>query len=145
MTRKYYRGLKLKGYDDRKCYVCGSNKTLIHKDGRRQWYIYNDEYICKKCYSRLINNPKWNKIYNEKWKNLSIIFLGLQIFLSFNPRKGICSWCGRKKGEKFITRQGEVGTILTHMHHWLYVRIMPWACTEEVCNSCHSIHHNNNL
>lgn len=142
MTRQYYRQDKLKGYDDRKCLNCGSDKTYIHKDGRKQWHVYLDGYLCKKCYNNLILNPKLNRINNDRWNSVSIIFLKLHIFLSFNPRKGICSWCGKKKGEKFTTKKGSMGTILTHMHHWFYLPIMPWACTEEICNQCHGIHHN---
>lgn len=24
------------------------------------------------------------------------------------------------------------------MHHWIYVPCMPWACSQELCESCHN-------
>lgn len=129
MTRRYYREVRLKGYDDRKCLNCNSTKTHIYKDGRKQWHLYKDGRLCKKCFNNLIQNPKLNK----KWNGLAIRFLGIRIFLSFNPRKGYCSWCPSNIFDGTTER--------THMHHWFYVRILPWACTEEICNSCHTTHH----
>lgn len=60
-------------------------------------------------------------------------FLGTVIHLSFLPRTDKCARCGRVKDGINIRR--------TCRHHWFYLPIMRWACTEELCNSCHKSNH----
>lgn len=63
------------------------------------------------------------KISESEINERRIRFLGKRMYLSFNPRTGICSICGKKEN--------------THMHHEKYVPCIPWACTKEVCKQHH--------
>ena len=67
----------------------------------------------------MFDKTEWNNKNNAR----RIRFLGKRFPLSFNPRKGECSECG------------DIGQ--TDIHHWKYIPCMPWACTEELCDSCH--------
>ncbi len=98
----------------RTCYNCGSDKTY-----RNQWYKYTDGFICRYCRLKLIDSPKWNTItthnrINPKGKG--------NIYLGFNPRKGICSKCGFKGR--------------TDIHHLQYHNDL-LKDTMELCRSCH--------
>ena len=65
---------------------------------------------------------------------------GCQVILPFDPRKGVCSACGKSKAKGEIT--------MTSMHHWRYaykpdtVRknpILALENTSEFCFSCHRV------
>lgn len=53
-----------------------------------------------------------------------VSFKGKTITLDFEPRKGICSNCGKKDAH-------------THLHHTKYDENDPLANTVELCASCH--------
>lgn len=115
--------------------------------GRKGITRYKDEgWICLKHYNRLIGNPKQTIEYRRKYNKISwsktLWFCNKPVYVGFVVRKGICERCGRKNGDKFIKTRGGIGTILTHKHHYFYLRIMVWACTEEICNLCHGIESN---
>ena len=113
--------------EDRECHYCGSHKTRVNKKGIPYWNKNKPTpyFLCQKCFCHLFNY-KYEKI---RLQHL-IRFFGLKIRLGWNPRKGFCSKCGTSKdGWK------------THMHHWFYLRIMPWACTMELCCTCHNLIH----
>jgi hypothetical protein len=97
------------------------------KHNCEEWYHYNGGYLCTKCYTKLIGNPKRTpetiKKFNERNNPKVIQFKGRSIILNDNPRKGICSWCG-KKG-------------FTNMHHIQYHDDDPLKDTVEICSSCH--------
>jgi hypothetical protein len=114
---------------------------------------YKDGYVCLKHYARFVRSkestkkaidkyiskqPKgFRKKYNDKWNkithNRTLVFLRKFIILTFNPRTGYCSWCPNNIHDGSCKR--------TAMHHWFYLTIMPWACTEELCSSCHRTTH----
>lgn len=60
--------------------------------------------------------------FSERHRN-GLLFLGKWIPLDFNPRRGICSQCGR------------VG--FTAIHHIMYDLTNPLAYTIELCVKCH--------
>lgn len=59
------------------------------------------------------------------------------IFLPSNPRKGVCSWCGRKKGEFFINNRNKLRYVKTAIHHIKYHDDNPLKDIVELCSSCH--------
>jgi len=83
---------------------------------KRTNYSHDYEYQQK-------NREKINKKQREVYNPQRIKFKGKQIQIGINPRKGICSKCG-KKAE-------------TDMHHTKYDRNNVLANTVELCNSCH--------
>jgi hypothetical protein len=103
----------------RVCTNCNSTKTYIEKRGWPHWYNRDSKWFCEKCNNKLFKNPKWHPITNPKRFRFKNRFL----YAEKNPRSGRCSICGMKKD--------------TDTHHWFYLIIMPWACTVELCNSCH--------
>ena len=127
----------------RQCVSCHSTTTSVEKNGYTHWHQIPEGWLCKKCYNRLHTNPKWNLITNPinspRWNPIKnpkrIVFTPIrkQVPLSFNPRKGICSNCGRS------ISKGEVKT--THMHHLKYDLNDPLAHTVELCASCHRKDH----
>lgn len=73
---------------------------------------------------RLIINPKWNPINNKK----QLSFKGTKLLLRDNPRTGICSQCGARKG---------IECKKTHIHHIRYHNDDLLKDTIELCVSCH--------
>jgi hypothetical protein len=118
-----------KGYilvPDRTCFACGTTKTYRDKRNIRHWRINRDDNgnelqaLCMNCWSRYIQNP----ITHAKHNKMRIHYKGKDICLSFNPRKGICTKCG-KEGK-------------TQLHHEEYDDNDVLAHTVELCVSCHS-------
>ncbi len=113
------------------CLNCGSNKTYIArtKNGTPypNWYKYENGYICLRCRSRLIGNPKLNPIHNPKFNARSINFKGRIINVGFDVRTSVCSLC-RKQGK-------------THIHHMKYHNEDPLRDTIELCARCHAKEH----
>jgi hypothetical protein len=72
------------------------------------------------------NKDRINKI-KKRYSDRIILFKGRRIDVGFNVRTGICSNCGKQA--------------TTHRHHWFYLIIMPWSCTQELCESCHTTKH----
>jgi len=104
------------------CGICGTTKTKMrYYKEYNKWYPswrYNDNIIkCERCYDRTNRKP----IKHRR----QICFLGKRLILSFDIRFGICKICCRKPRVK------------THLHHYFYISCMPWACTIEVCPTCH--------
>jgi hypothetical protein len=124
------------------CYICGSTKTKLNTKGSENWYhnYGKDKPICNRCYGRLIESPKRRarkeyrekqKAYNRKYDRNRLRFLGhAQQLLTFRPLTGYCSQCQNNVYD---------GTCkMTNMHHWVYIIILPWFGTEEVCIGCHN-------
>lgn len=104
--------------------LCGMEEVYDGKKWKIMWYKENGEPVCNKCYCRL--RPKeYRKIFNDR----RITFLGKVYCLTWNIRKGICSICRSNQRR-------------TNMHHYFYIPIMMWACTEERCVPCHNIETN---
>ena len=135
----------------RKClYFNECNKKEVHngKRWKEHWRKYKDKLICDKHYCKLISNPKMSKEYRLKYHRIdntkTIHFRKKAIYLGWIIRKGICSWCNKKKGEEFITTRGKKSIIITDLHHIEYYIIFPWFATIELCNQCHGIESSKN-
>jgi len=100
------------------CYCCC--KALPAGNDGCQNNDEEDNTLCRPCIFHLYYSPKRTA--------LTIGFLGRQVIISFEIRKGQCSCCERTD-------------VNTDMHHWFYITAMPWACTVELCDSCHQHHH----
>jgi NAD-dependent SIR2 family protein deacetylase len=119
--------------DKRFCSSCKSDKTNLIKGKYEQWYKHEGKIFCQKCHNKLYLNPKWHPITRKR----IILFKGKQKYVGFNPRKGICSNCGRKSGEKYIVEDEEI-IVKTGMHHFgEYHDDDPLKDTIELCQSCH--------
>lgn len=109
------------------CINCGSKETYIrvrNGKGYHSWYNYKDGKICGKCHSKLVVNI--NRDRHKKYDGREIRFCGTNITLSFILPREKCEICGITRKESLI-----------HRHHYFYCRIMIWACTISLCNSCH--------
>jgi|SRR5687768_8178058 len=127
------------------CYICGGNKTQKRKSPMKQWR-------CRKCYIKYIVNPKKPRGYWKKYerseqkmkeKNHRImLFKDRRIYLKENPRKGQCTVCGLKIGDKYINKHGKEVTIKhTQIHHLDYHYDDPLKDAIEVCVKCHREKH----
>ena len=109
------------------CVRCGTDITRIryhtHNNGKtigyEDWYHNeNGNPVCFDC---------WDLFHKKR----TILFLGVQIYLSWNPRTGRCSKC---------TNNIHDGSCkVTNMHHLFYLRICPWFGMVELCVSCHAV------
>lgn len=123
---------------------CGKKEVYNGIKWKEHWYNHKTKTgkICYNHYQYLYSHPKvtasgfWKR-YNKKRRygkkrddyDKRIMFLGIFIYLSWNIRKGYCSYCSNNIFDKSCIR--------TNIHHLFYVRIMPWACTVELCPKCH--------
>jgi hypothetical protein len=145
----------------RNCLECKSETTYINKHyNTERWYRCKGEdgFYCRKCYAKLIANPKRTKEYIKKYndrrtpeyirkyakkidpilkKKINAIyhprlmrFKGKQISLKENPRIGYCSLCRNN------IHNGSAK--ITHIHHINYHDHDPLKDTIEVCASCHA-------
>lgn len=89
-------------------------------------HIKNREHHLK-LMSKIYQN---NKEKYHKMNTSRIVFLGKQIQLIENPRKGICSDCGK------TVASGEIK--YTNMHHEQYNQDNPLKDTKELCVKCHN-------
>jgi hypothetical protein len=112
------------------CYACGSTKTYtcVKSNGyhNQYWYLNHDidnNVFCSNCYDKYWRSKESKQKIWRKSNPKHMFFLGLSIYLSWDPRKHVCLECGK------------IGR--TELHHWFYLIIMPWACTTELCVSCH--------
>jgi len=118
----------------RKCYACGTTESLQHDGKWKAWYHnhdLDDNVLCVKCNLKYFKNPR-NKWQRQLVELRRINFLGRRIILSFDPHQyynRICVMCGNN-----ITDD-------VNPHHWFYLIIMPWACREELCGTCHRKRH----
>lgn len=128
--------------DKRVCRVCDLDTTWtrIAKNGAiyAQWHSDGfGSYLCNRCYNRLIGSrdyrrrhPEKVRMTNKRWFDRTIMYKGKSVAVKENPRKGICSLCGKSIATKEIR--------ITHMHHYgEYIDSDPLANTIELCNSCH--------
>lgn len=111
----------------RKCSLCGGD-TYREKDGHKKWRrdLKTGNFTCTRCFDRIYRNPKKNPTYNRR----RLRFLGKQVLLKTDPRKGICSSCGRS------IEKGEIQR--TNLHHLSYNPENVEAHTVELCVRCHS-------
>ena len=123
--------------NERVCVKCGATTTYINTNGRQQWGNVNGECYCSRCWDK---QRLWKKLPSKRIKGKKrLTFQRKRIQLQENPRKGKCKVCGKKVGDEYVNYRGQVKRIKrTHLHHYFYVSIMPWACTIELCVPCHS-------
>ena len=120
------------------CHICKMERAVVgrhDKSGNR---------ICANCYQKFIfsKHKQIVRDYNSRKGSINspkrMIIQGRRIFLDRLVRKGKCSNCGKHIGDPYIDVYGKITIIKrTHMHHWFYLIIMPWACSVELCPSCH--------
>jgi hypothetical protein len=116
-----------KAMSPRCCVECGSTETYISKTTGVQYWRKGR---CQKCHDK-----------QARPKRLS--FKEKRIYLSANPRKGVCTWCGKKKGESYITHYGKTAIVRTLLHHKQYHPEDPLRDTVELCWGCHVKAHTN--
>ncbi len=127
------------------CAACDSETTYITKQGYEFWHNHDGYRLCQNCYVKYVQPSKSkedirksNIKTHRKWSPRRITFKGKRVLTYGVLRKGKCSKCGKKIGDEYINRKGEIDLIKrTNMHHWFYLIIMPWSCTEELCVPCH--------
>jgi len=86
--------------------------------------------VCQKCRDR---SKQWRKNNPERqasYKGRLIRFKGKHIWLSHNPRIGICAECHKS------VHDGEIK--ITNLHHFKYDETDPLAHTIELCVDCHN-------
>ena len=112
------------------CYSCGSDSTYIEKGRYPRWRMNRDEVgnilnmLCQSCFGHLIYHPKWNPVYNAKFHKRRYLFKNRTLLHNGNPRKGICSQCGKTNCK-------------TDLHHDRYDPNNPLMYTRELCVACH--------
>jgi len=128
-----------------KCEKCGSKNLeviytqyVISKHRKTNHYYYHDE-----CYDAMFIRadqtlPYTKKKYRTRYGGSR--GKGVKIVLPFDPRKGVCSACGKSK------HKGEIKS--TCLHHWKYAYkpstvaknpILVLENTSEFCFACHMI------
>jgi len=138
----------------RQCYGCSSIETYIDRKGNAHWYGNGTTnlWLCEKCDNKYVKNPKWhpithpktNPITSKKWNPINgpkfsarrIAFRDKGVYLSYNPRIGVCNLCRAVVG---------MDCQRTHIHHERYVTNDPSAFTIEVCPKCHRYRHHNRI
>ena len=152
----------------RKCQYPNCDKIETYNGRwKEHWHPYNDDgYLCKKHHFKLFTYPKrtseyfkkynsrrtkeqqkidrskvtpeQRKKYNAKNTPKLLCYASKQHLLTFNPRKGECEWCGKKKGDEYIDHDGKLAKVkVTNKHHIEYIPIFIWFATVELCKSCH--------
>jgi hypothetical protein len=109
------------------CSNCGSNRTVVTApvNGRHfphhRWYKdHKGGFWCNSCYHKIMDDPAKVRARNKR----RMWFKNQVVHLKENPRKGICSLCGRTD-------------LKTDMHHIQYHDRKPLKDAIEVCASCH--------
>lgn len=128
--------------EERVCYACNSPTTSINKEGYKRWYRHNDDWLCHKCYFRIVANPIYTPIHNprthRKYGPRRITYQNCRVYLSQNFRTGQCNHCHKKIGDEYINSRGKLATIKkTDMHHIEYHDDDLLQDTIELCVSCH--------
>lgn len=135
-SRKKVTRVALNPVIGRTCLTCNLTKTYVDKRYKERWYKYNDGYICQNCYNRFITNPKFRSIHNKR----NILFKGIRVRLSENPRKGKCKLCNKRIGDVYINSHKELAMIkITVLHHLKYHKEDVLKDTIELCQSCHGV------
>lgn len=146
--------------------VCGKFEVYTGR-WQEHWHHYKDGYLCKYHYSKLITNPKKTPEYNKKYNSRRtkeqrkkdnaritseqhrkynakkiprlLQYKDKQYVLTFEPRKGKCDWCNKKKGDQYINSRGKLSKVKKiDKHHIEYFPIFIWFGTVELCRSCHT-------
>ena len=115
------------------CYACGHTKTTVNTRGTPNWILNYDSdcnMLCHYCYEELIRRPRYRPIQAQREQKLMRFGKGLQLQGTFRALTGYCSKCPNN------IYDGSCKT--THMHHLIYVRILPWFGRHELCPSCHT-------
>lgn len=116
----------------RECYCCGSTKTYVDKKSGTPTWLSNkieDQWLCVRCYNRLIIAYKWAPIQNPVKNKRRINFRGRRILIKTNPRTGYCTLCSNNIHNGTCER--------TAIHHLEYHVENPLQNTIEVCTKCH--------
>jgi hypothetical protein len=113
----------------RVCSNCGSHKTTLRMNGGGYpTYTWSKDrkggFWCSKCYQKITRDPEKVRARNRR----QIFFKDRVIYLSKNPRTGVCSLCGNKVGKEIKK---------TDMHHIEYHDDDPLKDTIELCAACH--------
>lgn len=113
---------------NRVCDCCDSSETYTNKKGINVWHNLEGFWLCQKCYDKYLRLDK-----------LKISYKGKDVYLDKNPHKGICSFCNKKIGDKYIDYYGIEKVIkYTTLHHIKYHDDNPLKDTIELCPSCHN-------
>jgi hypothetical protein len=122
--------------ENRKCLyfnVCGKSEVYTGR-WKEHWHPYQDGYLCKTHYSKLVGYKKrtaeTRKKYNDKYNIRKIKFIDRQIIIDKNPKSGYCSWCPNNIHDGSCK--------VTNMHHIKYDKNNVLANTIEICASCHA-------
>ncbi len=127
---------------ERKCSVCGSDKTYIY-NGIRRWKRINNKWYCHNCatkyWRRTPRGKQYLKTIHKMSNKFQLYYRGKTHHLGFSPRKGVCDLCHRKIGDKYIAYRGVEKVIkTTQRHHFAeYDDNDMLKNTIEVCLSCH--------
>jgi 5-methylcytosine-specific restriction endonuclease McrA len=113
------------------CAACDSTITI-------NWHCHDEHWYCNPCFLKYIRNPA--RLYQEYRKNYAarrLLFQNTRLILDHNPRKGVCSECGKINGEIFINTKGKESIVQTHIHHVEYDSANPLNHIVELCEGCH--------
>ena len=110
---------------NRFCMIDPTHKTYINPKGWEDWTRCKDGYICRSCNFRLNITP----IFTTR----RLRFKYNRILLKYTVRTGYCSLCTNKIHNGSCKR--------TNIHHLIYITILPWFGTIELCHSCHRKEH----
>lgn len=129
----------------RQCVMCGSTKTYPVRKKYWCWHFLNKDptkSVCGYCRNKLYRakNPEKQREYDARYcakyperrketLRKRVMFMGKDVRLKFNPRKGVCQECGRSVSKGEIKR--------TLIHHLKYDTTDPLKHTIELCLSCH--------
>jgi len=120
-------------FDQRICDWCGNTKTYINKRGVPEWRNIDDKPWCLRCYDRIFShptrNPKRTKEQLRKSNEKRIKFKDKIMYLSENPRIGVCNGC--RAVVPFDCPK-------TDMHHEEYDELDILKNTIELCTNCHN-------
>jgi hypothetical protein len=103
---------------------------------------YKDDYLCHKCYCKIVANPKITpekrRIHHQKYGPRRITYQNCRVYLSQNFRTGQCNHCHKKIGDEYINSRGKMAIIRkTDLHHLEYHDDDITQDTLELCVSCH--------
>src|SRR5215212_8450411 len=85
--------------------------------------------LCAYCYSSIIRRPKYRAVAITEYKKLIRFGSMPQVKGRFRQHTCFCSKCPSNIFDGSCKA--------THMHHLVYIRILPWFGRQELCPSCH--------
>jgi len=94
-----------------------------------------NDWLCSKCYDRLIHIPEFHKKWGNYFNKRMVKFGDKRVYVKgeSEPRTGICSICKRS------IHKGEIDR--TALHHFNYDSDNPLDNTIELCFNCHADQH----